>query len=111
MRILYECDGKACDKEFCDKTVCSHTSDIHHAKNFEILKDYKDEEVGAAEKVRKKTIVISTDMMYKPEVMKKLKSTIIKDYEETGFIFLPPGWSYKEIDSEINIEFGNKEEE
>lgn len=110
MRILYECDGKACDKEFCDKTVCTHTSDIHHAKNFDILKDYKDEEVGAVEKVRKKTIVISTNMLYKPEILKKLQSNITKDYEETGFILLPPGWSYKEIDSEINIEFGNKED-
>lgn len=113
MRILYECDKQACEK--CDPIgECKLTSDIYHAKNFDILTERCSNgelrDVGAVEKIRKKTIIISTEVLYKPEVLQKLQNTITKEYEETGFIFLPPGWSYKEIDSEVNIEFDIKEE-
>jgi hypothetical protein len=33
-KALYLCDHRACDKSVCDE--CNLTSDIRHAKNFEI---------------------------------------------------------------------------
>lgn len=37
--VLYLCDAEACNKS-CS-TECNHTSDIHHAKNFELGMDGK----------------------------------------------------------------------
>lgn len=33
-QLFFLCDRKACG-EVCPNTYCSHTSDIHHAKNFD----------------------------------------------------------------------------
>lgn len=113
MKFLYECDGKACgeasDKESCAILSCAHTSNIYHAKNFDIVSERQPNgelrDIGAIEKTRKKTIVVSANILYKSETLKKLQNTITEEYEKTGFVFLPPGWSYKEIDGDADIMF------
>lgn len=35
MKILYLCDQRACEDGCCE--LCKHTSDIRHAKNFQLM--------------------------------------------------------------------------
>lgn len=36
-KIAFECDRRDCDR--CDNAECHHTSNIRHAKNFELVGD------------------------------------------------------------------------
>lgn len=36
-KILFKCDRRKCD--VCDENACQHTTDIRHAKNFELHGD------------------------------------------------------------------------
>lgn len=39
-RIMYVCDRRKCNRCTVDSGFCGFTSDIRHAKNFELCKDF-----------------------------------------------------------------------
>ena len=75
-KVLYICDRRACNK--CDPE-CIHTSDISHAKNFELFDDVFVEQCGGVKMSR--FINIGDKVIYIPT---GIIGTVIKFYTPTA---------------------------
>jgi len=77
--VLYLCDRRACKK--CNSTrdgeTCRHTSDISHAKNFEVG-PYE----GYWEKESKPLLVLKADRLLKREVIDRIRNDIKRQIDE-----------------------------